>query len=361
MSFQLCNINMNILILTDDLLYVSGVSKHLYYLLEEISRDEKYNIFLVCPGGDFISEFTKLRITVIVRKDISHKKRSLLNFLNSTLYIRSLVIKEKIRIIHSHTHYSANIAWWTSKLTNSITTIQTIHGIIPPGGRLPHIIADYFIAVNKNTINYLVSIGKSKERIYFVNLGIPFPEEHFKDNSEIKILFASRLVPEKGADIFLDAIALVSNKLNKKATFLMAGEGECENELKDQISRLKIDVNFLGKVKDMNQYLKDTHIFVFSSKYQAEGFPLSIIEAMLNANLLITSDFTSLTEIFEDGKDCMIFYNNDPVQLAGKISLAVSKYEEYSEMILNGMKKARNNFSVHKMVLEMKNIYQNVS
>ena len=172
---------------------------------------------------------------------------------------------------------------------------------------------------------------------------------------------ASRLVPEKGVDIFLEAIGLVKEKLIKKVSFLMAGEGECESELKDQISRLKIDVNFLGKVPDINKYLTDTHIFVFSSKYKSEGFPLSIIEALLNANLLITSDFTSLTEIFEDGKDCMIFYNNDPEQLAEKINLAVTNYEGLSEMILNGTKKARNNFSLDKMVLEMKKIYQNVS
>ena len=59
---------MNVLFLTDDILYVSGVSKHLYYLLKEFSKDQNYNIVLVCPGGDFVDEFKKLRITVIVKK-----------------------------------------------------------------------------------------------------------------------------------------------------------------------------------------------------------------------------------------------------------------------------------------------------
>ena len=122
---------MNILFLTDDVIYVSGVSKHLYYLLKEFSKDEKYNIFLVCPGGDFVDEFKKLGITVIVKKETSHNKRSYLNILKSVWFIYNLVNKKKIQIIHSHTHYSANIAWWTSKLTKSIT-IQTIHGIIHP-------------------------------------------------------------------------------------------------------------------------------------------------------------------------------------------------------------------------------------
>ena len=174
---------MNILILTDDLLYVSGVSKHLYYLLKEFSKDENFNFFLVCPGGDFIDDFKKLRITVIVKSEISHNYRSYINIVRSIWFIYTLVIKKKITIIHSHTHYAANIAWWTSKLAKSIITIQTIHGIIPSGGRLPHFIADYFISVNKNTINYLVSLGKEKSRIFFVNLGVPYPEENLKNNT----------------------------------------------------------------------------------------------------------------------------------------------------------------------------------
>jgi glycosyltransferase involved in cell wall biosynthesis len=350
---------MNILFLTDDVLYVSGVSKHLYYLLKEFSKDENFNIFLVCPGGDFISEFKKLRITVILKKEISHHDRSYINIIKSIWFIYGLVTKNNIQIIHSHTHYVANIAWFTSKLTK-IITIQTIHGIQPSGGRLPHFIADYFITVNKNTINYLVSIGKEKGRIFFVNLGIPFPPKHLKNNDEIKIMFASRLVPEKGADIYLDAIAVIQDRLKVNVSFLLAGEGECEKKLKEQISRLKIDVKFLGKVKDTNDYLKDTNIFVFSSKHQTEGFPLAIIEAALNENLIITSDFISLKEILVEDKDCLVFYNNNPAQLADKINLAVKNYQGYSKMILNSTEKARINFPVEKMVSELKIIYLNV-
>jgi L-malate glycosyltransferase len=345
--------------LTDDIIYVSGVSKHLYYLLSELSNDKNYHIFLVCPGGDFVEEFKKLGITVIVKKEMSHHNRSYLNIIKSVWFIYHLVNKEKIQIIHSHTHYAANIAWWTSKLVKSIT-IQTIHGIQPPGGRLPHFIADYFISVNKNNINYLISNGKDKTKIFFVNLGIPFPEKYCKNDAELKIFFASRLVPEKGADIYLDAIALVKDNLKEKVLFILAGEGECENALKEQISRLKIGVKFLGKIKNTDDYLKETNIFIFTSRYQTEGFPLAIIEAALNGNLIITSDFISLKEIFEEDKDCLIFYNNDPVQLAEKINLAIDNYHNYSEMIANCYKKARENFSVDKMVFEIKNIYRNV-
>lgn len=66
---------MNILFITDYLLYVSGVSKHLYYLLSEFSKDDNYNIILVCPGGDFVDEFKKLRITIIIKKEISHHEK----------------------------------------------------------------------------------------------------------------------------------------------------------------------------------------------------------------------------------------------------------------------------------------------
>jgi glycosyltransferase involved in cell wall biosynthesis len=350
---------MNILFLTDSVIYVSGVSKHLYYFLNELSKDENYNILLVCPGGDFIDEFKKLNIKVIVCNEISHNNRSFVNILKSIWLIYNLVIKNKIQIIHSHTHYTANIAWWTSKLTK-IITIQTIHGIQLPGGRLPHFIADYFIAVNKNTVDYLVSIGKDERSIFIVNLGLPIPGKYVKNIGELKILFASRLVPEKGADVFIDAIALARDRLKEKVSFILVGEGECENELKSQIERLKIDVNFLGKVRDSNYYLKDSHIFVFASRHQTEGFPLAIIEAALNENLIITSDFISLKEVFEEDKDCLIFYNNDPAKLSEKIILAVTNFQNYSGMILNSNMKAKRHFSLDKMITEYKNIYHHV-
>jgi glycosyltransferase involved in cell wall biosynthesis len=206
-----------------------------------------------------------------------------------------------------------------------------------------------------------MSNGKKKERIFFVNLGIPIPEKHLKDNSEIKILFASRLVPEKGGDIYLDAIALAKDKLIVKNSFAMAGEGVSENELKKQITDLKIRVSFLGKVENIYDYLKDSHIFIFTSRYQLEGFPLTIVEAALNGNLIITSDFTSLKEIFQEDIDCLVFHNNDPIQLSEKIIIAVNKYKDYSEMIVRGIEKAKNNFSVNKMLYELKQVYQDVT
>jgi glycosyltransferase involved in cell wall biosynthesis len=350
---------MNLLYLTENVIYVSGVSKHLYYLLNDLSKDKNYNIILVCPGGDFIDEFKKLNIKVIIKKEISHNNRSILNILKSIWFIYRLVNKNKIQIIHSHNHYTANIAWWVSKFTKLIT-LQTIHGIQPSGGRLPHFIADYFISVNRNAINYLVSIGKDKDRIFFVNLGIPFPEHHVKKSNELKVILASRLIPEKGADIYLNAIALIKGRLKEKVSFYLAGDGECENELMDQISRLKIDVIFLGKLKNTNDYLKDTHIFVIPSWSQSEGFPVTFVEAALNENLIVTSDFISLKEVFKEDRDCLVFYNNDPEQLAEKIKLAVNNYPDYSDMIINCTKKAKENFSADKMVLDLKNIYCNV-
>src|ERR1035437_6517141 len=115
---------MNILFLTDEVIYVSGVSKHLYHLLRELSKDENYNIILVCTGGDFIEEFKKLSITVIVKKEISHHERSLSNIIKCIWFIYNLVNKQKIQIIHSHTHYAANIDRKSTRLNSSHANIS---------------------------------------------------------------------------------------------------------------------------------------------------------------------------------------------------------------------------------------------
>ncbi|MEO8209590.1 MAG: glycosyltransferase family 4 protein [bacterium] len=338
---------LNLLILTDELNYSDGVTSHLFYLLTELKKTNKLAIFLMYSGGDSGKRFIDSGINVLENKFLSHQNRSIKNFTRIILNVFNFSKKNKINIIHSHNHYAANIGHRVSKLI-SVRTIQTIHGLIPEAGRLSHFNAGKFISVSEPIVGYILKNKiSSKENVKLIRHGVPLIENlKSKDVDCIKILCASRLVYEKGVDIFIRAVKIVANKCKGKAEFMIAGTGIYENELKSLCKDLGVEVTFLGNVKNIIELLMDTHIFVMPSRIKSEGFPMSIVEAGFTKNLIISSRFDSLDYFFKNGTDGLTFEINNYVELASKIIFALENPGEVNQMRENFYNEALKLFNV---------------
>lgn len=316
---------MNILFLTDKIDYVSGVAKHLYYLTNEIIKKKEDKVYIVCSGGDMKEEFINSGANVIEYPGMSFENRTEMKFLISIGFIMRFCVANKVSIIHSHTHYTANLAYFVSRII-FIRTVQTVHGLIPEEGKLPHFRADHYIAVNKMIIDYMTYQKIKPAKITVIRQGVPAYTEPVKKVRPLKVLCASRLVFDKGVDIFINSVSIISDKLEAEAEFIVAGEGEYEAELKKLAVEKGAKINFMGKLNNLNQALAESHIFVFPSRIKTEGFPVVLNEAGMNTNLIITSNFDSLNEVLESTKDCIIFYNDDYEDLAKKLMFAINNY-----------------------------------
>lgn len=349
---------MKILYLSDELNAVSGVSKHLYYLIGELQKHSEVEAHMIVPGGDYIKQFRNQVHSLKILSQLSFEKRSAFNFIYSILYIAFYCIKNNIDLINSHTHYCANIVWYASKIAH-IKTVQTNNGIIPETGRLNHFKADHIVVVNKNTVRYLVNKGFSEEQISLVYYGIPLPDKMNKNPEELTLVCASRLIPEKGVDIFAKSLMLLKNKLNRPVKIIIAGEGEQESEIRNIISNCGLNVQFPGKVNDLNTLLSTSHIFVFPSWSVSEGFPLSFIEAALNKNLIITTDFVSLKEIYDEN-DVLIIKEKDETDLAAKIINAVNNFSSYQILTNSSFEKAASAFNLKNNTDKLISLYKEI-
>ncbi|MEO8664339.1 MAG: glycosyltransferase family 4 protein [Ignavibacteria bacterium] len=322
----------NLLLITGDLNFTNGVTTHLFNLIIELEKHKEINITLLCTGGDSIERFKALKISIIQDDNFEHDKRNVKNFYIAVKSLIKIIRKNKIDIVHSHNHYAANISHYASRLTG-VKTIQTNHGLIPEGGILKHFKAHKIITVNEQIEKYLVKnkIVK-KEKITSINQGFQYNGDIIKSKDEIKIICASRLIHEKGADIFIRAAKIVTFKKKAGIKFLIAGEGEYEDELKKLSKELDTKITFAGKITDLPGLLSQTNIFVMSSRSMSEGFPMTIVEAALTKNFIIASGLDPVKGIFRNGIDGFTFKTGDHQDLAQKIMIAIDEPEETTRM-----------------------------
>ena len=131
-----------------------------------------------------------------------------------------------------------------------------------------------------------------------------------------KIIHVARLSPAKDQKVLLSAFQLLKERYSKKVSLVILGKGELENELKEFCKKNHIDdVYFLGFQENPYQFIKNSDVFVLSSK--SEGFGNVITEAMAIGIPVVSTDCMSgPREILKDGKCGMLVEVGNSEELA---------------------------------------------
>ncbi|MGB9703220.1 MAG: glycosyltransferase family 4 protein [Candidatus Micrarchaeales archaeon] len=99
-----------------------------------------------------------------------------------------------------------------------------------------------------------------------------------KYENEFRALFIGRLSKQKGADL----LPIIAKDLeNEKIKFIVIGEGEEKEKIKEKIEELKLkNISLLGFVKEDKKIeeLKKASLLIFPSRF--ETFPLTIVDAL---------------------------------------------------------------------------------
>jgi glycosyltransferase involved in cell wall biosynthesis len=246
-----------------------------------------------------------------------------------------------------------------SKLTGSFT-VQTIHGIIPEEGILNHFKARKYISVSEEGEKYLLDNKISgRENIFFINQGFELTGPLIKKKGDItQIICASRLVMEKGVDLFIRAAKIVKDNSDTEPSFFIAGTGEYETQLKELNKEINAGVTFLGRTTSMTEVLKDMDIFVMPTRSSSEGFPMTIVEAAFTGNLIIMSEFGNFKNIFKNNEDGYTFKINDHIELADKILLALKHHDRSAELAERFMNKSEILFNLKTVVRKHTEVYK---
>ncbi|MBD9478923.1 glycosyltransferase family 4 protein [Pseudoxanthomonas sp. PXM02] len=128
-----------------------------------------------------------------------------------------------------------------------------------------------------------------------------------RDDGNLRVLLAARLLKEKGVHEFADASARLRAE-GRDVQFLLAGmpdEGNPSSVTREQVEQWQAQglVRWLGHVDDMPALLREVDVMALPSYYR-EGVPKSLIEAAACSIALVTTDLPGCREVVtRDGHD----------------------------------------------------------
>lgn len=134
------------------------------------------------------------------------------------------------------------------------------------------------------------------------------------------VLYASRLIAEKGVLDTVDAFAIV--RAEQPCSLLIAGSGPAQPAVAERIAALGLqaDVKLLGQVSgdELLAAYRDADIFVLPT-YWAEGFPTAITEAMSHGLPVVTTPLRGMADHLKDGENALFVRPRAPDELAAAI------------------------------------------
>ncbi|MBW3023319.1 glycosyltransferase family 4 protein [Candidatus Woesearchaeota archaeon] len=139
---------------------------------------------------------------------------------------------------------------------------------------------------------------------------------------EETVLFAGRLIPEKGIDIILGAREILKSR-NKKYKYLFVGSGPLSEKLKE-MSGDDIKVIDWLPLEELPQAYNSASVLLYPSKVTKkwkEQFGFSMVEALSCGIPVIASDVGGPREIVKHKKDGLLIPVGDAEELANSIQL----------------------------------------
>jgi len=173
-----------------------------------------------------------------------------------------------------------------------------------------------------------------------------------------KIIFtASRLAPEKGIEYLIQAIKILSARMNNMK-LLVAGEGPLKTRLEYLVEQqgIKEIVTFLGYQENVSKYISQADVVVLPSLW--EGLPNILLEAMAMKKPVVATAVGGTKEIVKDGENGFLVRPKDAKALAEAIQKILQDANLARNFGESGYRFVRENFDLSLMVSSYEKLYQ---
>lgn len=353
-----------------------GAKTHIISLVKGLSKYA--DIKIVCFIEDtFFEDARNEGIDIEVYKQRNRSDFAVVNRL------AKLVNDEGFDIVHCHGARANFIAMFLRRKIDKpmITTVHSDYKLDFKDNLYKRIIFtslntlalkkfDNFLAVSDSFKEMLISRGFNKDNIFVVYNGIDFKEdlsyaskEEFLSRYKIEhkgkniVGILARLDKVKDHETFIKAANEVLKK-EDNTIFLIAGDGNNLNKLKQEVKNLGLEKNvfFLGFIKDPDSFINSIDINILTSI--SESFPYVILEGARMSKPMISTNVGGISKLVKDGHNGYIINVGDYNTLADRIEELVNNKSKLREMGENLYKDARENFSYDSMAKTHLDIYR---
>ena len=177
------------------------------------------------------------------------------------------------------------------------------------------------------------------------------------------VVFAGRLVREKGVDVLLRAFSKVTARI-PGARLLVAGEGKESAAIRRQIDRsdLRSSVSMLGFLghSDLERAFAGAWVQAVPSVWE-EPFGIVAVEAMMRGTAIVATNSGGLAEIVEEGHTGFLVPANNEDDLAQALLRLLGDRPTAESMGAAAHRRARDRFGISRYADNMLSIYERLS
>ncbi|WP_150269437.1 glycosyltransferase family 4 protein [Paenibacillus tepidiphilus] len=266
--------------------------------------------------------------TIDVEVHDMHFERNAFSLKNIRIYfkVRQLINTEKFDIIHCHSPIGgliSRLAARKSRKKDNTKVIYTAHGfhfykgapfknwlLYYPIEKFLSIYTDKIITINNEDYNTARKFSSNAVYVPGIGVNIDQIKEKYVDktskreelgvpSNSIMLISIGELNNNKNHSKIIDALCEFKNK---NLYYVICGQGNLLNNLKDQAKKLNVDdrVIFTGFRNDVIEILKVADIFCFPSF--REGLPVSLMEAMAVGLPCVVSQIRGNTDLIVENK-----------------------------------------------------------
>lgn len=272
-------------------------------------------------------------------------------FYRDAFYISLFKLFKSKIVLHLHTkgvkkstennNFKKNICTWVFKNTNVVCLSK----------KLASDIEDVF-----NSTPYIVPNGIPPQVMFNPNLT--------KESKKIpQILFLSNYIESKGILILIDALNLLKRQGYEFFANLVGAPADLSIEKLNQIintKNLTSSVKVVGPLynEDKTKEFQNADLFVFPTFYEAEAFPLVILEAFQFGLPVISTFEGGIPEMIIDNESGLLVERKNSQMLAEKIAILLSDEKLRKEIATNGFQRFKEYFTLETFELNMCEVFK---
>jgi len=237
--------------------------------------------------------------------------------------IELLSVCDQHRLEHVHVHSAASAAHVVAlarKLGGPPYSV-TLHGDLPVYGRdhaLKFRDAKFIAAVTRPLQRQVVEVGIPETRVKVIWMGVDTdqftPPLEPKPAGSLHLATVARLQSNKGHRFALQAMRRLLDS-GARATYTIAGAGDARAELVELVKSLGLEdvVHFTGTISEQSVLglLRQADVFLLPSVALGEAAPVSVMEAMSCACVVVVSRIGGTPDLIEAGVDGFLVEQED--------------------------------------------------
>ncbi|HST04768.1 MAG TPA: glycosyltransferase [Chloroflexia bacterium] len=330
------------------------------------------------PNKDFGSRARRLGLTVVPLQEFTLKGG----------WLRQLPKRMGVQIVHVHGQRANYFVWIMRRLYprawGRVKLVATVHGWVQDNFVRKAVTwlewrtlreCDHVITVSALQRTTLLSMGFSPDKVSVVRPGIPYlaesglrtptPQDRVQARAKwslppdaFVVSAIGRLSTEKRFDLYLEACALLSERI-PEARFLLVGGGKQEANLRAQASSLGLAgrLTFTGLTGDMRSIYAATDLVMLTS--DTEGTPHVLLEAMGSDIPVVATSVGGIPEFITSEEHGLLVPKGDKEALASAAQRLHDDSELRAKLVAGGRNVAAQ-FTVDHMLEGVETVYERV-